>query len=143
MMRRPSTSRKSLASNGLIIPFSRHIFKIQRSDLTLTYQNSPFHRVIRAKSIRADEIETAGTADFHGRGGSTRISLTIRSIRANPRLLLLRSCAFRFSRRFRVTSQNSVEGIPDMFEPVFAFDHLKPLGFAAFFARALLPELRI
>ena len=30
-----------------------------------------------------------------------------------------------------------------MFESVFAFDHLKPCGFAAFFARATLPKLRI
>jgi hypothetical protein len=36
MMRRPSISRTSRSSNGEIIAFSRHILKIQRSDLTLT-----------------------------------------------------------------------------------------------------------
>ena len=30
-----------------------------------------------------------------------------------------------------------------MFEPVFTFDHLKSHGFAAYFARALLPKLRV
>src|SRR5262245_37947258 len=52
MMRRPSISRTSLGSNGLIIPFSRHIFKIQRSDLTLTYQRSPFYRVLTLPAWR-------------------------------------------------------------------------------------------
>src|SRR5262245_26771865 len=50
---------------------------------------------------------------------------------------------FRFFRRFRLGAQDSIKRIVDVFESVFAFDHLQPSGFAAYFARAFLPELRI
>src|SRR5262245_4396566 len=58
-------------------------------------------------------------------------------------MLPLRSCVFRLLRRLRVASQDSVEGVANVFESVFAFDHLQSRGFAAHFARALLPKLRI
>src|SRR5262249_54434904 len=58
-------------------------------------------------------------------------------------MLPLRSCVFRLLRRLRVASQDSVEGVANVFESVFAFDHLQSRGFAAYFARALLPKLRI
>src|SRR5262249_31122696 len=44
---------------------------------------------------------------------------------------------------FLVALQNSVKRIANVFEFVFAFDHLQSRGFAAFFARARLPKLRI